>query len=80
MRSTNATAIGFFRHTKEMPTSKDMMAIYGVLLETFERLGLKPTYFSADDGIGICGFKKFGGTFHKRVMAQETKGYRSVEL
>ena len=80
MKILKATAIGFFRHSNEMPTSKDMMAIYELLLKTFDRLGLTPTYFSADDGTGRGGFKKFGGTFHKRVIAQQTKGYRSVGL
>ena len=77
---TKATAIGFFRHSSDMPTSKDMMSCYGKLLDVFQKLGVKPTYFSADDGAGRGGYKKFGGAFHKRVLEQEFQGYRSVEL
>ncbi|NIJ67128.1 hypothetical protein FHR20_004106 [Sphingomonas leidyi] len=77
---TKATAIGFFRHSSEMPTSTDMMSCYQALLDTFHKLGVRPTYFSADDGIGRGGYKKFGGAFHKRVMEREIQGYRSVGL
>lgn len=80
METTKATAIGFFRHSIEMPTPKDMMANYSALSGIFERLQLKPTYFSADDGINRGGFKKFGGSFHRRVMELQTKGFRSVGL
>lgn len=77
---TKATAIGFFRHSLDMPTSKNMMAFYRKLLSVFQNLDVKPTYFSADDGVGKGGYKKFGGAFHKRVLEQEFQGYRSVEL
>lgn len=77
---TKATAIGFFRHSPDMPTSKDMMSRYHTLLDVFQKLGVRPTYFSADDGIGRGGYKRFGGAFHKRVLERETQGYRSVGL
>lgn len=55
-----------------------MMTSYNALSDIFRRLGLPPTYFSADDGKGRGEYKKFGGAFHKRVLDCETRGYRSV--
>jgi hypothetical protein len=77
---TKATAIGFFRNSPEMPTSEDMMSRYHTLLGVFKKLGVTPTYFSADDGIGRGGYKKFGGAFHRRVLESRIQGYRSVGI
>lgn len=75
-----ATAIGFFCHTQRMPTQDDMLRSYDLIESIFDKLGAKPTYFSADDGVGRGGYRKFGGAFHKRVLEYRTSGYRSVGL
>jgi hypothetical protein len=77
---TNAIAIGFTRHSKDMPSPADMMHVYGVLEAIMNRLGASPNWFSSDDGIGRGGYKKFGGAFHKRVLENKTAGFRSVGL
>ncbi|WP_138983980.1 hypothetical protein [Sphingomonas elodea] len=77
---TQTTAIGFFCHTKRMPTPDDMMRGYELIEAVFNKLGAKPTYFSADDGFGRGGYKKVGGAFQKRVLNQSAAGYRSVGL
>lgn len=77
---TNAVAIGFARHSKDMPGPADMMHVYDVLETVMNRLGANPNWFSADDGIGRGGYKKFGGAFHKRVLENKTVDFRSVGL
>ncbi len=77
---TQTTAIGFFCHTQHMPTPDDMMRCYDLIENVFERLGARPTYFSADDGTGRGGYKKVGGAFQRQVLDQRTLGYRSIGL
>ncbi len=77
---TQATAIGFFCHTQHIPTPDDMVRGYDLMETIFEKLGAKPTYFSADDGTGRGGYKKVGGAFQRRVLEQRTLGYRSIGL
>lgn len=77
---TQTIAIGFFCHTKHMPMLDDMMHSYELIEAVFKRLGAKPTYFSADDGVGRGGYKKVGSAFQRRVLDQRTAGYRSVGL
>lgn len=77
---TNAIAIGFTCHSKDMPSPADMMHVYGVLEAIMNRLGAAPNWFSAWDGIGRGEFKKLGGAFHKKVLEQGTVGYQSIGL
>jgi hypothetical protein len=77
---TKAIAIGFSRHSPEMPSPSDMMRVYNALEGLVRQLGAVPTYFSADDGIGRGQYKKFGGAFQKKVLGCDTVGYRSVGL
>jgi len=77
---TQATAIGFFCHTHHMPTPDDMMRGYNLIETIFDKLGVIPTYFSADDGSGRGSYKKVGGALQRRVLEQRTVGYRSVGL
>ncbi len=77
---TNAIAIGFTHHSKDMPSPVDMMHVYGALEAIMNRLGAAPNWFSAWDGIGRGEFRKFGGAFHKKVLEQRTVGYQSIGL
>lgn len=77
---TKATAIGFFKQTTEMPLAEDMMRIYDEMLRVFSSIGLHPTHFAADDGVGRCTFKKFDGAFHKRVIENGAIGYQGLVL
>jgi hypothetical protein len=75
---TQTTCIGFSRHTSEMPTPADMMRVYKTLEPMMRRLGATPNWFSAWDGIGRGGYKKFSGAFHKKVLECEMVGYQGL--
>ena len=77
---TNAIAIGFTRHSKDMPSPADMMRVHAVLEAIMNRLGATPNWFSAWDGIGRGAFRKLGGAFHKKVLEQGTVGYQGIVL
>ncbi len=77
---TQATCIGFCRHTPEMPTSSEMMQAYRQLEGAMQKLGVPPSYFSAYDGTGRGEYKKWEGTFHKKVLEQRMEGIRSFSL
>lgn len=75
---TQTTCIGFSRHTPEMPTPAEMMSVYKTLEAMMRRLGAAPNWFSAWDGIGRGGYKKFSGAFHKKVLEREMVGYQGL--
>jgi hypothetical protein len=80
MTTVMSTAIGLFYHGIDMPTADALTNGYDKLLEIFGDLGLESTYFSAQDAMMEGGYKKFGGAFHKRVLAGHAEGYQTLAI
>ncbi len=69
---TKATAIGFFRHSSDMTTSKEMVSFYNKLLGIFQNFGVKP------EGSDAPGYDSFMSASF--VLGQKPKRFISLSL
>jgi len=76
----NAFAIGLYSYSLPHPGGEGFQRFYNLVMESFQEVGLTPTYFAAE-GTGYRGdFSKFGGRVHSKAVKTEFAGINVMSL